>query len=160
MRLSPFANRPFGSLLVALPIGVLPSSAGAQFTQWTGTVGNWGEPSSWSDGEPTAGIDAEVPYAATITINQVGEVCRDLTTGTVSGGSAVMIQSGTLTDIGATEGTYLILTGSPHQGTFDSEFLPPGWSWRVEGTSLLVTKGGGVPVQPTTWGVVKSRHTR
>jgi len=74
--------------------------------------------------------------------------------------SGALILDGTLTvfDVGAPNGTYELLRGSSISGTFDGVTLPftGDWSWRIEGTSVLLTKGV-VAVEPTTWGAVKAR---
>ena len=57
-------------------------------------------------------------------------------------------------DILAANGTSEVLRGAPLQGAFSMVSLPDDWSWRIEGNSLLLTKGP-VPVEPTTWGRVK-----
>jgi hypothetical protein len=61
-------------------------------------------------------------------------------------------------DVLAPDGDYEILRGNPLQGNFDSVTLPNNdWSWRIEGNSVFIRKGD-VPVEPTTWGAIKSRH--
>lgn len=62
-------------------------------------------------------------------------------------------------DVGMADGTYEVLRANPLQGTFSSQFLPANWSWRVEGNSLLLTKGP-VPVTPTSWGRIKADAAR
>ena len=50
-----------------------------------------------------------------------------------------------------------LVRGSPISGAFDTVNLPAAgeWSWRIDGNSLLVTKGP-VAVEPTTWSRVKA----
>jgi len=80
-----------------------------------------------------------------------------------SGGTAPIVVTGTaqlggqleVADIFAGDGTYEIMRADSFQGTFDSVLLPDSWSWRIEGHSLLLTKGP-VPVEATSWGRIKS----
>ena len=74
-------------------------------------------------------------------------------------GAAVLNGQLLITEVGAPNGTYEILRGNPLQGTFDMATLPDDWAWRVEGNSLLVTKGQ-VPVERSSWGGIKSRFER
>jgi hypothetical protein len=74
--------------------------------------------------------------------------------------SAEATLDGTLqvTDLGAANGTYTVLTAQSIQGTFDTVQLPsPEWSWGMDATSVWVTKGT-VPVEPMTWGRLKNRY--
>jgi hypothetical protein len=69
-------------LVLPLLAGVLLADAArAQSTTWTGTIGNWDTDASWSNGEPTAGVDAIIPLFHTVSINMPGETCRNLLLG-------------------------------------------------------------------------------
>lgn len=72
-------------------------------------------------------------------------------------GTAVLDGQLFVGDLGVPDGTYEVLTGNPVLGAFDMVTLPNDWSWRVEGNSLLLTKGQ-VPVESATWGRLKSLH--
>jgi hypothetical protein len=74
-----------------------PHEAGAQTTTWIGSLGDWGTASNWSDGVPTAGVDAVVPGNATVMVTLPSEVCRNLTTGTSASNTTLRFQSGDLT---------------------------------------------------------------
>lgn len=74
----------------------------------------------------------------------------------VSSGAAILDGTLTVSDLSAPNGTYELVRGSPISGAFDTVNLPTAgeWSWRIDGNSLLVTKGP-VAVEPTTWSRVK-----
>ncbi|HEX7878212.1 MAG TPA: hypothetical protein VF720_02315 [Candidatus Eisenbacteria bacterium] len=65
--------------LTGLSLIAMPGSAIAQTTTWTANEGDWGTASNWSNGEPTAGVDAVVNTTASVMVTQGGEICRGLT---------------------------------------------------------------------------------
>lgn len=75
----------------------------------------------------------------------------------VSSGAAILDGTLNVYDLSAPNGTYELVRGSPISGTFDTVTLPAAgeWSWRIDGNSLLVTKGP-VAVEPTTWSRMKA----
>ena len=100
---------------------LLPLAARAQSTTWTAVEGDWGTPSNWSAGEPTAGVDAVLMSTAQTYVTLSGEVCRQLRMGS-PGGARLDLQGGSLTvdnaivglaspNIGATIG--VSATGDP-----------------------------------------------
>lgn len=58
-------------------------------------------------------------------------------------------------DVLAPDGDYEVLRAGTLQGTFDSTLLAEHWSYRIEGSSLFITKNS-VPVEPATWGGIKA----
>jgi len=84
-------------VLAALFLAAGLALATATETTWNGDLGDWGEATNWSDGEPTIDCAAIVPEGV-VNINQAGEVCSDLRLGdgALPLGSAQMI-SGDLT---------------------------------------------------------------
>jgi hypothetical protein len=75
----------------------------------------------------------------------------------VSAGPAVLDGTFVLADGAVPEGTYELIRGNPLSGTFDLVTLPDTgvWSWRIEGNSLLATKGK-VSAEATTWSRLKA----
>lgn len=85
------------SLPIVLASAALISPlAHAQTTTWFGSTGNWGTPANWSNGEPTAEVDAVVMSAGTAQVTASGETCRNLFVGTSGGGPSVTITGGSL----------------------------------------------------------------
>jgi hypothetical protein len=86
--------------LVFLGLGVplfLAGPASGQSTSWTGATGNWGVPTNWTNGEPTAALDAIVPGAAMVNVTMAGETCRNLFVGTSFDNPRVVVNLGNLT---------------------------------------------------------------
>lgn len=82
---------------VVLALVALPAPAAhAQVTTWFGSTGNWGTAANWSNGEPTADLDAVLTAAGTAQVTASGETCRNLIVGTVGGGPSVTISGGSL----------------------------------------------------------------
>jgi len=66
-----------------------------------------------------------------------------------------------VTDTGAPDGRYDIITAGAVAGNFDSIEFPEGdWSWGVENTTLYVIKGQGTPEASASWGQVKAAFAR
>lgn len=96
MSLPPFAGRLLiGAIAIQCSVLIAPP-VWSQTTEWVGAVGDWHTASNWSNGVPVAGTDAIVPFSATPTVTLAGAICRNLSTGTGSGGSTLRIQSGSL----------------------------------------------------------------
>ena len=96
--MNPFQPRQFRrSLLCVVLIVAFPAPpAHAQTTTWFGSTGNWGTAANWSNGEPTADLDAILTAAGTAQVTASGETCRNLFVGTVGGGPSVTISGGSL----------------------------------------------------------------
>jgi hypothetical protein len=90
--------------LVAGLLIALATAAQAQTTTWTANEGDWGTGANWSNGEPTAGVDAVVNTTASVMVTQSGEVCRGLS---LSGGLGARLDltGGSLTADHVTTGT-------------------------------------------------------
>jgi len=75
----------------------------------------------------------------------------------IPSGAAILDGTLMVSDLSAPNGTYELIRGNPISGAFDTVTLPAvgEWSWRIDGNSLLVTKGP-VAVEPTTWSRVKA----
>ena len=129
--------RPLLSLFVRLSLALIlaavalfPSSARAQSTTWFGSTGNWSTAVNWSNGEPTADVDAILSGSGTAQVTMSGEICRNLFAGNVSittGGSLNVIhriQAGNINQNGgavsadslvlgvSTIGQYLMFNGT------------------------------------------------
>jgi hypothetical protein len=77
-------------------VALFSPAARAQTTTWFGSTGNWGTAANWSNGEPTADLDAILTAAGTAQVTASGETCRNLFVGTVGGGPSVTISGGSL----------------------------------------------------------------
>src|ERR1044071_2976123 len=68
--------------LIGLAFGV---SAAAQTTTFTASSGNWNTSGNWSNGVPTASVDAVIQAGSVCSLDVSGAACKSLT---ISGGSS------------------------------------------------------------------------
>ncbi|HEX7878211.1 MAG TPA: hypothetical protein VF720_02310 [Candidatus Eisenbacteria bacterium] len=100
--------------LALLPLTAAP--AGAQATNWTGTLGNWSLGSNWSAGEPNATVDAVFNQLGTATVNMTNESCRNLLIGNDGVSASVTVQApGTLAVVGSIRVPYQLSGAFNHQ---------------------------------------------
>jgi len=93
------------NLLFVLFCAISFSMLNAQSTFWTGTTGNWDDPSNWSNGVPTAGVKANI-YGASFNVT--------IPAGVQATTSRVALTSGaTLT---VADGACLTIENSPDVG--------------------------------------------
>jgi hypothetical protein len=79
------------------PAILLAPRAHAQSTSWIGNIGDWSVASNWSNGEPTAALDAVIPGAALVNVTMAGETCRNLVVGTNFDNPTLSVNAGSLT---------------------------------------------------------------
>lgn len=61
--------------LAVASVALFSPAARAQTTTWFGSTGNWGTAANWSNGEPTADLDAILTAAGTAQVTASGETC-------------------------------------------------------------------------------------
>lgn len=85
------------SLLIGLAsVALVSPPAHAQTTTWFGSTGNWNTAANWSNGLPTADLDAILTAAGTAQVTAAGPTCRNLFVGTAGAGPSVTISGGSL----------------------------------------------------------------
>ena len=93
---------PIASVVAALALILMTSTAQAITTTWSALAGDWSQAGNWSAGEPTATDDAVIAAgSATVTLD--GETCAGLRLGQGGTPGAVQVVTGGLAVQGALE---------------------------------------------------------
>lgn len=137
-----------------LVLGVLLTNAANGYGQ-TNTVanGNWSDPLTWSAGEPTDAVPANINGGFNVTIDQVGETTNLLKVGgvaaqngqlTISGGNLFINDPNTTTEPN-TPGFLVGVSGGTGTVTMSAGDVFVGGTF---GSDIFTPAGGAGPVNP------------